>query len=83
MAMSNAERQARYKKNRPTANQGDGDYQLNCWITSQAKFALKRIARHYQMTQRAVLEWILTEVDDEIFQELTDEEAEAYISSPK
>ncbi len=79
MSLSNAERQARYKKTRYQANNGDGEYQLNCWITSQAKFALKRLAKHHGITQRAVLEWLLTESDETTFRALNDEQQVEYL----
>ena len=79
MRLSNAERQARYKKTRYQANNGDGEYQLNCWITSQAKFALKRLAKHHGMTQRAVLEWLLTESDETTFRALNEEQQDEYL----
>ena len=80
MSLSNAERQARYKKSRYQANNGDGEYQLNCWVTSQAKFALKRLAKHHGMTQRAVLEWLLSAADESAWKELeTDEEQSQYL----
>ncbi len=79
MRLSNAERQARYKKTRYQANNGDGEYQLNCWITSQAKFALKRLAKHHGMTQRAVLEWLLTESDETTFRALNEEKQDEYL----
>ena len=79
MSLSNAERQARYKKTRYQANNGDGEYQLNCWITSQAKFALKRLAKHHGITQRAVLEWLLTECDETTFRALSEEQQDEYL----
>ena len=79
MSLSNAERQARYKKTRYKANNGDGEYQLNCWLTSQAKFALKRLAKHHGMTQRAVLEWLLIENDEATFRALSEEGKDDYL----
>lgn len=79
MSLSNAERQARYKKTRYKANNGDGEYQLNCWITSQAKFSLKRLARYHGISQRAVLEWLLTETDGATFKSLSQEQQDEYL----
>ena len=79
MSLSSSERQARYKKNRQKATEGDGEYQINCWVTSQAKFALKRLAKHHGMTQKAVLEWLLTECDETTMRALSDEEQERYL----
>ena len=79
MRLSNAERQARYKKTRYQANNGDGEYQLNCWITSQAKFALKRLAKHHGITQRAVLEWLLIESDETTWRSLNEEQQDEYL----
>ena len=80
MSLSNSERQARYKKTRHKANDGDGEYQLNCWLTSQAKFALKRLAKHHGISQRAVLEWLLTESDEATFRSLSEDQQDDYLS---
>lgn len=79
MSLSNAERQSRYKKTRHKANNGDGEYQLNCWITSQAKFALKRLAKHHGITQRAVLEWLLIESDETTWRSLSEDQQDEYL----
>ena len=77
--MSNAERSSRYKKTRHHANNGDGEMQINCWVTSQAKFALKRLARHHGVKQREILEKLILEADEEILRSMNDTEFEQYL----
>ena len=70
MAKSNAERQKAYRQNRQTANNGDSDYRLNTWITSQASFALSRLAKHQNTTQRAILEALILAADEAITKDM-------------
>jgi len=54
MAKTNAERQAAFKAKR-LAGQVE-DRQLNTWISADAFFALRRMARHRGITRRAIIE---------------------------
>jgi hypothetical protein len=67
MAMTAAERQAAYRQRR---NEDDGDRRLNTWVTSGASLALDRLARHYQMTRRAILERLILAADNEVLRGL-------------
>lgn len=80
MAMTNAERQARYKKMRHQANDGDGEAQLNCWITSQAKLALKRLGKHHGLKQREIIERLILSADEEVLHSLNDDDFDQYLS---
>lgn len=63
MAATAAERQAAYRRRR---KDGDGDSRLNTWVTASASLALDRLARHYAITRRAMLERLILAADDEI-----------------
>jgi hypothetical protein len=62
MAQSSAERQAAYRKCRPTAGE-NGERRINTWVTTRAALALERLARRDGITQRAVLERLITAAD--------------------
>lgn len=61
-----AERQRAYRARRVDANQGDSDYRLNTWITSQASFALDRLAAHHGVSKRAMLERLILAADGDV-----------------
>jgi len=60
MAKTAAQRQAHYRARR---NDGDGDRRINSWVTSATDFALDRLARHHEITRRAMLERLIVEAD--------------------
>jgi hypothetical protein len=78
MPKTTRERQAAYRSRR---HDGDGEYRLNTWLSSQASFALRRLARHQGLSQRAVLERLVIDADQAIFDALEFEtpEWEAYL----
>lgn len=78
---SNKERQAKYRAGRATAGpNGDGERRLECWISSEAHFALARLARHRSLTKRSLIETLLIKEDGEILRGLADnEQHEAYL----
>ncbi len=53
MAMSNAEKQANYRKRK--IKEGDGE-RLQAIISLHAKRGIERLAQHYGMTQAALIE---------------------------
>jgi hypothetical protein len=66
-AKTNAERQATYRKNRATAGKnGDGEKRLHTFVSVGTTFALGRIAKHYGVTRREILEKMILEADSEI-----------------
>ena len=67
MPKTTRERQAAYRSRR---HDGDGDRRLNTWLSSQAAFALRRLARHQGLSQRAVLERLVIEADQAILDAL-------------
>lgn len=80
MAQTTAQRQAAYRKRRPTAGT-NGERRLNTWISTGAALALKRLAAHYRMTQREVLERMLLSSEDEVLEMLrsNDDEFNHYL----
>jgi hypothetical protein len=60
-----AERQAAYRKNRPTAGE-NGERRINTWVTTGTALALARLARHHGVTNRAMLERLIVAADDTI-----------------
>lgn len=60
MAKTAAERQREYRARR---NEGEGERRLNTWVTAGADLALERLAGHYGLTKRAMLELLILEAD--------------------
>lgn len=79
MTKTNAERQKAYRLRR---NEGEGDRRLNTWITSNADLALDRLAKHYGVTKRQMIERLACEADDTILKSLDDTGADNYIEAP-
>lgn len=73
MAMSNAERQRRYRE-RHLKNLEAGAERINVVADLQAKLALERLARYWGLTQRATLELVLSEAQRQVLDGLTGEE---------
>ena len=65
MTKTLAERQADYRKRRPTAGD-NGERRINTWITTAACLALQRLANRNGITKRAMLEMLILEANDEI-----------------
>jgi len=67
MATTAAQRQATYRANRHNAGPaGNGERRLNTWLTTEASLALARLAKRDKLTQREVLERLITAADDKI-----------------
>jgi hypothetical protein len=62
MTKTIAERQAEYRKRRPTAGD-NGERRINTWITTAAYLALRRLANRNNITKRAMLENLILEAD--------------------
>ena len=58
MAMSNKERQARYREAR-TGGADTKEKRLNCWVSSEAAEALGELADIHGVSQRKYLETLL------------------------
>ena len=64
-----AERQAAYRQRRPTAGE-NGERRINTWVTTGAALALARLAQRSGVTQRDMLEQLITAADDEVVSNL-------------
>lgn len=60
-----AQRQADYRQRRPAAGD-NGERRLNTWVSTAAALALKRLARRSGVSQRAMLEQLITEADEQV-----------------
>ena len=69
MAKTAAERQAAYREARATAGE-NGERRINIWVSTGAALALARLARHRGVTQREMLERLITTADDRITRRL-------------
>lgn len=80
MSLSNAERQARYRKSRPFAGpDGNGERQLNTWLSTGAWLALGRLAKHYAVTKREMLERLLMEENERVTRGMNEEQFAEYL----
>jgi hypothetical protein len=72
MSKMSAERQAIYRANREIAgSQGNGERRLNTWVSSAAYYALKRLSKLNDVSQREMLERLVLIEDDNIIAALT------------
>lgn len=65
MGKTNSERQAAYRARRAEAGD-NGERRLNTWVSTAAALALQRLALHHGLTQRALLERLLIEAQDDV-----------------
>ena len=78
MAKTTAERQASYRNNRSRIGES-GEKRINTWVSTGVHMALTRLAKHYGVTKREMLERLITEADQQIEDTLmTDGEWETY-----
>ena len=76
--MSNAERQKRY---RDRARSSDDDRilgRISSMVSVAAECQLKRLAKHYEISKRAMLEKLLQEHEDCVLDVITPEQAKEY-----
>lgn len=74
MTLSTRERQAKYRTQRDIANDGEGERRLNTWISSRAYFALKRLAAGEGVSQKAIIERLILDADENNFMILRDDD---------
>ena len=78
--MSNAERQRRYRESRKTAGENkDGEYRISTYISAKSRYALKRLAKRYGITERSMLEQLINDADEKIIQPMTEDELNDYL----
>jgi hypothetical protein len=86
MAQTTAERQAAFRARRATAgDDGNGERRLDMWVTTEADLALARLARHYSVTKREMLERLVVRADAAIVRRLDPDSAEwdTYFQVPR
>jgi hypothetical protein len=67
MAKTAAERQAKYRAERPYAgSDSNGERRLNMWLSTAASLALVRLARRYCVTKREIIERLVIAEDARI-----------------
>jgi hypothetical protein len=69
MGKTSAERQAAYRKGRADAGE-NGERRVNTWVTTGAFLALRRLANHYGVTQREMIERLVLASDQQIVNSL-------------
>lgn len=79
MAMTNAEKQASYRKRK--IKEGEGE-RLQSVISLHAKLAIERLARHYGITQAAMIERLAMDEQKRVTANLEGDEYRVYIGEP-
>lgn len=85
MAKTAAERQKDYRERRPFAGD-NGERRLSTWISSNAHFALDRLAASYGVTKREMIEKLVIAADEKAMKKLgglDTPEGEAYLAGSK
>jgi macrodomain Ter protein organizer (MatP/YcbG family) len=77
MAMTNAERQRRYRQKHLKDETG-GKERLSLMLDFRAKLTLDRLAKRYTVTQAELIERLLREEQDRLLETLNAEEQTAY-----
>jgi hypothetical protein len=73
---SNAERQAAYRRR----HSENGGGRINMALSAHAEFALRRLARHYGVTQKATLERLIGEAESAVIATLSVAEYKDYVT---
>lgn len=84
MPKTAAQRQADYRARRHLAGpRGNGERRLNTWLSTGASLALARLARRDSITQRELLERLITAEDNRILDTLRPDtpEWDAYLKN--
>ncbi len=79
MPKTNAERQAEYRKRQPVAGE-NGRRKIECFVSTSAALALRRLARNRGMTQGEFLEFLLLGTQEIIVKDLTDKEHDSFFA---
>ena len=75
VAKSNAERQADYRARRARDSRA-----LQLWLEDSDKLALKRLARHWGISQAQAVARLVRQADKEVVDGLDDEQFEEYLA---
>ena len=66
MALTSAQRQARYRRRRKYDSDAPPEDRLDLMIDSVARVALKQLARHHDTSQKAILERLLNDAENDL-----------------
>ncbi len=80
MAMTTAERQKRYRKNRGMAGD-NGERRLSTFVSTSAFLSLKHLATHHGLTQRAMLEILIADADKIATSDMSDYAFDEYLEN--
>ena len=72
MAISNSERQAAYRRRRSTAGD-NGERKLGVYVSTGVKLALSRLAKRYDITEKEMIERLITDADEAVKKSLHDD----------
>ncbi|MBO9497742.1 hypothetical protein J7438_27205 [Thalassotalea sp. G20_0] len=78
MAMTNAERQRRYRE-RPRSGHHQ-QVRLSMTVSETTRHQLERLASFYGMTKRSMLEVLILAADEKVLAMLVDEDAAEYLN---
>src|SRR5579863_5273758 len=71
VAKTGAQRQAAYRARRPYAGRdGNGERRLSLYVETDAALALERLARRAGVTQRAMLERLVRQADEQVWKHI-------------
>lgn len=79
MAKTNADRQKRYRTTRLTAGE-NGERRINTFVATSVALALKRLAKHHGVTQRAMLERLIHDANKAAEAQMDDAQFEQYLN---
>ena len=80
MSKTAAERQAAYRAKRPHAGtDNNGERRINTWVNTGTALALGRLASHYGVTRREMLERIVMAEDARVTSGMDEDAWEAYM----
>lgn len=65
MAKTGAERQAEYRKARKE------ERRINTWVSKNAFAALQKLSIHHNLTQRQMIEQLITTAEEQVFNSLS------------
>lgn len=79
MPKTAAERQAHYRAKRPFAGaDNNGERRINTWVNTGTHLALARLARHYGITRREMLERVVMAEETHTTASMDEDAREAY-----
>jgi Replication regulatory protein RepB. len=79
MPKTAAERQADYRARRPFAGaDNNGERRINTWVNTGTALALERLASHYGVTKREMLERIVLAEETRVTSGMAEDVWEAY-----